>query len=957
LCVINGLQPGTSDGDQDGIDGDNDNPVALSEGNYQLTVTNTQTGCMGTGSTTIFKNSTPVFTQLVAATDQVLCNPDGRLVVNEVKVIDRNGVVQSNTNGDFPLSDFIFTYDRTTIGNTIPGGVTASFLDNTNYPAIGFDSYYVVATRTAGGPGLNCSSAPYKVDIQDRRLFPQVAFNSLANSSCNTLKPNGSVTANAKEQSGLNTGPYSFTWSLNSGALAPTSTQTDGINSSVIGNALDGTYVTTATNTVTGCPVNASFNLILDQVRSTPNIIDVLTVDPLDCNPSARAEVTKITLGSQTNSLLFPPNVAPNNDITDPLVLATFSYEWYQGTTNAADQLAIGGPAVTSPCIGPTCATPTVGLTAGKYFVFVQDPTTDCKSGPKEVVIKDDNIIYPVVTITQTVKQTSCIATTGTAALEALSTEEDGTTGTYNFTWYPSLDLTGSSLTASSATNNPNALTNLVVGNYSVEVQNTVTSCKASAFYIVPDDAPLYTPQVSLSPQGRTFCVGQDGSIVVRVLNTDPSYPFPYNATTFTADLYTGGSPNLSNPPDVPNLPFVPGFIDHFIESNLAEGFYTVRVTDNNTGCIGTTTDQVVDDRVFPAVVILEENPLTNCDPVRANGQLAATADGQVVGYIFDWFSGTAVPSPAPTPLSSGNVLIGKTMGSYTVRAANSITGCFTDKTGVITDKTLIPPVPSPSVLHHRTNCITPNGEVTVTVGGEVFNYTFNWYDGTAAAATPDFTDVNYFNLDIGKYAVTATDDITGCISPPGIVEVLDKRVKPEFTFESAPSYCSDVGKPKGVGYILINLTTPEVSIDQAVWTDEGTNAIVGTGPAVYELFPGFYHVDVTTTEGCTNDGSGEVKTEINPYNGISSDGDTQNDYFIIDCITNFPNNNVKIFNRSGILVYEIDGYNNADKAFNGLGLDGLYLAGKELPVGTYFYIIDKRDGSKPLAGYLELDR
>jgi hypothetical protein len=65
----------------------------------------------------------------------------------------------------------------------------------------------------------------------------------------------------------------------------------------------------------------------------------------------------------------------------------------------------------------------------------------------------------------------------------------------------------------------------------------------------------------------------------------------------------------------------------------------------------------------------------------------------------------------------------------------------------------------------------------------------------------------------------------------------------------------------------------------------------------------------------------------------------------------------VKIFNRSGILVYEIDGYNNADKAFNGIGLDGLYLSGKELPVGTYFYIIDKRDGSKPVAGYLELDR
>ena len=204
---------------------------------------------------------------------------------------------------------------------------------------------------------------------------------------------------------------------------------------------------------------------------------------------------------------------------------------------------------------------------------------------------------------------------------------------------------------------------------------------------------------------------------------------------------------------------------------------------------------------------------------------------------------------------------------------------------------------------------------------------------------------------------MTATDDITGCISLPGVVEVQDKRVIPQFTFESEPSYCSDVGKPKGIGSIRIDLTTQDVSIAEAIWREVGSNAIVGTGPDVYELFPGLYQINVITTEGCTNEGIGEVKTEINPYNGISSDGDSQNDLFIIDCISLFPNNNVKVFNRSGILVYEIDGYNNADRSFNGLGLDGLYLAGKELPVGTYFYIIDKGDGSKPVAGYLELDR
>ena len=65
----------------------------------------------------------------------------------------------------------------------------------------------------------------------------------------------------------------------------------------------------------------------------------------------------------------------------------------------------------------------------------------------------------------------------------------------------------------------------------------------------------------------------------------------------------------------------------------------------------------------------------------------------------------------------------------------------------------------------------------------------------------------------------------------------------------------------------------------------------------------------------------------------------------------------MKIFNRAGILVYEADGYNNAEIVFRGIGEKGLYMIGEDLPDGTYFYIIDKGDGSRPNTGYLELMR
>ena len=953
--------PGANNGNGSGADGDEDNPKNLKEGTYNITVTSNLTTCTSTASTTIFKNGTPVFTQLVISTPQVLCNPDGSLVVKEVKIIDRNGVVQSNLNAppDFALSDFEFTYDRV-IGGVTTNVLTKSpdaFLDKTNYnvpaipPGVGFGTYYVTTTRKNGFPGKDCSSAPYKVDIDDQRLLPRIAFTSIANSSCNVAKPNGSITAAASEQNGTNSDPYTFAWTLNGqpiGAVLPTPpTQTDASPNSVITNALDGAYIATVTNTNTGCPFDASFNLQLDQTRSTPNIIDVATVDPLDCNPSASATVTKITLGSTFNSTTQPPNIPPNNAITGP-ALAGFTYIWAAGTP--ANVIA----GQTAPMI--------TGLEPGAYFVSVVDPNTDCQSGPKETDISNLKIIYPTVSIAQTAKQISCLAATGTAALAATAVEQDGTIGTYNFTWYPSLDTTGVAFTAPQApstTNNPNTLGSLFVGNYSVKVQNPVTSCKAMALFIVPDDAPTFTPVISGTSDPLTLCVGVDGDAQVRVI-PDPNYPNPpsYN---YKADLYVGASPNLGNPPDFANLPSLPGPIPGvalvFEETGLNLGFYTFLVTDNNTGCTTKATVEVKDGRAKPVITIVQDNPLTNCDPAIANGQLSATADnGKTQGYLFEWYSGASVTNPG-SPLQTDDKLIGEGAGTYTVRVTSNLTHCFDDKTGSITDSTFLPPIPTAIVVADRTSCISPNGDVSATVGGVILNYLFSWYDGSATKPAPDYQSPDYPSRDIGPYTVTAKDLITGCISPPATVTVQDKRVNPDFDLSSTASYCVDTGRPKGTGSVTLTLNSQGMVLSDIQWTDHNTNAPVGIGPQVFELFPGVYDVKAVSTDGCETDGSVEIGTEISPYNGVSSNNDGQNDSFIIDCITNFPNNNVKIFNRNGIKVFEVNGYDNGLISFKGIGEEGLYLANRELPVGTYFYIVDKRDGSKPKTGFLELTR
>lgn len=85
-------------------------------------------------------------------------------------------------------------------------------------------------------------------------------------------------------------------------------------------------------------------------------------------------------------------------------------------------------------------------------------------------------------------------------------------------------------------------------------------------------------------------------------------------------------------------------------------------------------------------------------------------------------------------------------------------------------------------------------------------------------------------------------------------------------------------------------------------------------------------------------------------YTGISPNGDNKNDFWHIVGIEQFPQNEVRVFNRWGNLVFEKKGYSNLD-AWNGSW------NGKDLPDGAYIYMIDLGDGQGVLSGTLQLMR
>jgi gliding motility-associated-like protein len=111
---------------------------------------------------------------------------------------------------------------------------------------------------------------------------------------------------------------------------------------------------------------------------------------------------------------------------------------------------------------------------------------------------------------------------------------------------------------------------------------------------------------------------------------------------------------------------------------------------------------------------------------------------------------------------------------------------------------------------------------------------------------------------------------------------------------------------------------------------------------------------DTTTTQEC----------ELFIPNGFSPNDDGINDYFVIDCIQNFPNAKIEIYNRWGNLVFEKENYGNIERWgsisawWGGYSSNGWTVGKDKLPSGTYFYILNFNDGTKePVAGSIFLNR
>jgi hypothetical protein len=840
---------------------------------------------------------------LFSKSDVTTCSPgnNGQFVVTLTPPGPVGSPPVTFTPDDYGVKFYAGKGTSGTLLLSIPGSAGSPNGNGTsNYasPPLTPGFYTAVAIETS--PQLNgCSSLPLIIEIKQDVIFPDIVAALIDNNSnCSGATDNGKIQLDidgAEPESN-----YAYSWFQGPSTSSPGLV---GATSETVQDLPAGMFTVQVNNNATNCSSVKTF-----QVFDNPPAISI---------GSADLAVTDVTMCSHPNGASATVNFIRENGT--PALMSNYTFEWLDSNLNLLPNA--GAPNTTNQIID---------LAAGDYFVKATKITgtsaLSCASALVAFTVQDKTNGTIQVALTNFVKPTRCLQPANRTGQLVVNASGNSTTG-YTYSWYAGNTATGpviSSGTTVSGITIPIGQTSI---DFTVEVINNSNQCSAKDTYVLPLDVVPVTISASAAP--LSFCKTNNGVVFATVTSG--------NFSLYSYNWYNGNA--------------VKPATDFTGRSNntLPAGNYTVIAVDMaDTFCqTATVTVTVTDQKIFPIVSASMMAPLTMCDPARPDGVAKASVTGDVINYTFDWYTGSP---PTGAPLFQGSQFGSLTASTFSVVATNRVTGCSDTTQVTITQNKATIPLPKIEILSNVTSCIANNGSLSASVNGNTWDFIFDWYI-TDPGPAPDTTRASfrgeiYSNLNVGTYYVSAASRKTGCISGPANASIIKAPVYPDFDFKMSPASCDQPD-----GFLTIYMLN-DVDITSVVWNDNGKTVM---GPNLEKIKAGVYSVTVTSSLGCITTKDVELKTEIHAYNGVSKTVDEQNDKFLIKCIENFPDNLVKIFNRAGTLVFEAEGYDNVDKYFDGKSNKGIALMGNNLPDGTYFYIIDKRDGSKPVAGYLEV--
>ena len=197
-------------------------------------------------------------------------------------------------------------------------------------------------------------------------------------------------------------------------------------------------------------------------------------------------------------------------------------------------------------------------------------------------------------------------------------------------------------------------------------------------------------------------------------------------------------------------------------------------------------------------------------------------------------------------------------------------------------------------------------------------------------------------------------------------VTPVELSVSPLFNIVPNIESCN-LGNSKGVfnfsdyeTLVKINSSDAVSFFESQVNAQNNVNPILNSTNYIALSTPKIIYIRLDNGGGCYSITSFVLNTKNCPpvvNNFVSPDNDGYNDTFHIEGLKDiFLNHKISIYNRWGKLVWT--GNNNSNE-WDGFANNGLLIDEKQIPSGTYYYVIELNDAeyNEPLTGYLYLTK
>jgi len=477
-------------------------------------------------------------------------------------------------------------------------------------------------------------------------------------------------------------------------------------------------------------------------------------------------------------------NVAVNADIT-------FSYRGIENT------IAGGGPCATdtikaqnwnggvwNPLKGPG----NLGVTTGIGVV-----------GPIPAWTSYGQFVLARAPLTPTITTSSSVLNCTNTSISATVTATGGA-GPYSYTWMPSGGNSSVAVITSPA-------------NYTLTIAGSNGCTTNSVLSITQNTA---TPNVTAGPNQTITCSSSSVNI------------------TATSSPSTGVTVNW--------LGGVCGSTNTFTTQACAPGNYTIEVTDNTNGCMGTAIVNVAADSNVPNVTA-STGTITCSNPTT---QVVATTTSSPVSYAW---SGTGIVGPTNTPtivVNQGN--------TYTLVVTNTSNGCSSTITAAVPSDTNAPSV-SLSTNSATLSCSSSTIQIDAT--STASSYTWTTSGGTIVGPSNTATLIAG---SAGVYSLTVTG-ANGCTAVT-TASVSGNSNAPQVTLSanSATLTCANSS-------VTINATVPATLTSASYsWSpSSGISSGANSSTATFTS-SGAYTLTVTdTNNGCSTSTLVNIASDQNP--------------------------------------------------------------------------------------------